>query len=123
MAMIENSHKEPGNDVDDVRAARAAVSREAGGLEGLGGYLRSVQEEYRTRSGRFAGVPTERSAKTQQTIDSVEADETALDDVRRVREKLSEETGDDTDRLADRAHEIAEQLSDRLGLKPVHRES
>lgn len=43
--------------------------------------------------------------------------ETPVDDVRRVREKLSRETGNDVNRLADRAREVAERLRDSLGLK------
>jgi len=42
---------------------------------------------------------------------------TSVDDVRRVREKLSQETGNDVNRLADRAQE----LRDKLGLKPTSR--
>ena len=45
-------------------------------------------------------------------------EETAVDDVRRVREKLSAEADNDVNRLADRAREIAEKLRDELGLKP-----
>lgn len=44
-------------------------------------------------------------------------DETPVDEVRRVRRKLSEETGNDVNRLADRARETAEKLRDKLGLK------
>ena len=46
-------------------------------------------------------------------------EETPVDDVRRVRRKLSEETGNDVNRLADRAHETAEKLPENLGLKPA----
>jgi hypothetical protein len=46
-------------------------------------------------------------------------EETPVDDVRRVREKLSRETGNDVNRLADRARQVAEKLRDKLGLKPV----
>jgi hypothetical protein len=44
-------------------------------------------------------------------------EETPVDDVRRVRRKLSAETGNDVNRLADRAHQTAEELRDKLGLK------
>ncbi len=44
-------------------------------------------------------------------------EETVVDDVRRVRERLSAETGNDVNRLADRARETAEKLRDKLGLK------
>ncbi len=44
-------------------------------------------------------------------------EETPVDDVRRVRRKLSEETGNDVNRLADRAHQTAEKLREKLGLK------
>jgi hypothetical protein len=50
---------------------------------------------------------------------SERVEETAVDDVRRVRERLSAETGNDVNRLADRARETAEKLRDKLGLKPV----
>jgi hypothetical protein len=46
-------------------------------------------------------------------------EETPVDDVRRVREKLSRETGNDVNRLADRARQTAEKLRDKLGLLPV----
>ena len=44
-------------------------------------------------------------------------EETLVDDVRRVRRKLSEETGNDVDRLADHARQTAEKLREKLGLK------
>lgn len=46
-------------------------------------------------------------------------EETPVDDVRRVREKLSRETGNDVSRLADRARQSAEKLRDELGLRPA----
>ena len=46
-------------------------------------------------------------------------EETPVDDVRRVRRKLSEETGNDVNRLADRARQTAEKLRQKLGLKPA----
>jgi hypothetical protein len=46
-------------------------------------------------------------------------EETPVDDVRRVREKLSRETGNDVNRLADLARESAEKLRDELGLRPA----
>ncbi|MCC7291055.1 MAG: hypothetical protein IT449_03220 [Phycisphaerales bacterium] len=45
-------------------------------------------------------------------------EETCVDDVRRVREKLSDETGNDVNRLADHAQQITERLKEELGLKP-----
>ena len=48
-------------------------------------------------------------------------EETPVDDVRRVREKLSRETGNDVNRLADHARQAVEKLRDTLGLKPVKR--
>jgi hypothetical protein len=44
-------------------------------------------------------------------------EETPVDDVRRVRRKLSDETGNDVDRLSDRARQTAEELREKLGLK------
>ena len=46
-------------------------------------------------------------------------EETPVEDVRRVRRKLSEETGNDVNRLADRARQTAEKLREKLGLKPA----
>ncbi len=46
-------------------------------------------------------------------------EQTPVDDVRRVRRKLSEETGNDVNRLADRARQTAEKLREKLGLKAV----
>ena len=37
-------------------------------------------------------------------------EETSVDDVRRIRRKLSEETGNDVNRLADRARQVGEKL-------------
>ncbi len=48
-------------------------------------------------------------------------EDTPVDDVRRVRRKLSEETGNDVGRLADRARETAAKLREKLGLKPPDR--
>ncbi|MCC7290669.1 MAG: hypothetical protein IT449_01255 [Phycisphaerales bacterium] len=59
MSMIDKGNTESRSAVDDVRAARAAVGKEAGGLDGLGDYLRLIQEEYRTRTGRFVGLPAQ----------------------------------------------------------------
>ena len=50
---------------------------------------------------------------------SPQTEETPVDDVRRVRRRLSEETGNDVNRLADRAREITEKLREKLGLKPA----
>ena len=49
------------------------------------------------------------------------AEETPVDDVRRVREKLSRETGNDVGRLIDRARDAAQKLRDKLGLKLASR--
>ncbi|MCH7814665.1 MAG: hypothetical protein IID40_11665 [Planctomycetes bacterium] len=46
-------------------------------------------------------------------------EETPVDDVRRIRRKLSEETGNDVNRLADHARQTAEKLREELGLKPA----
>jgi hypothetical protein len=45
-------------------------------------------------------------------------EETPVDDVRRVRERLSEAAGNDVNRLADRSRKVAESLRAKLGLKP-----
>ena len=50
---------------------------------------------------------------------SPQTEETPVDDVRRVRRKLSEETGNDVNRLADRAREVTEKPREKLGLKPA----
>jgi len=64
------------------------------------------------------------SAKRDRRMGSVnpaprKAEDTPVDDVRRVREKLSRETGNDVNRLADRARESAEKLRNELGLRPA----
>ena len=46
-----------------------------------------------------------------------QTEETPVDDVRRVRKKLSAETGNDVNRLADRARETAAKLHEKLGLQ------
>lgn len=88
MTTVDDGHRGPRNVLDEVRAARAAVSEQAGGFAGLGDYLRTVQEEYRTRTGRFAGVPTERPDEVQRLIDAVETDDPLLDELRAVRSGL-----------------------------------
>ena len=44
-------------------------------------------------------------------------EETPVDDVRRVREKMSEEAGNDLRVVAERTREIAERLREELGLR------
>ncbi len=46
---------------------------------------------------------------------------TPVDDVRRIREKLSRATGNDVNRLADHARTTTESLRRELGLKPVRK--
>ena len=46
---------------------------------------------------------------------------TPVDDVRRIREKLSRATGNDVNRLADHARTTTETLRRELGLKPVRK--
>lgn len=46
-------------------------------------------------------------------------EETAVDDVRRVRERLSRDTGNDVHRLAEHAREVSTRLREKLGLKPI----
>jgi hypothetical protein len=47
--------------------------------------------------------------------------QTTVDDVRRVRQQLSDEAGGDIARLAKRANQTAEALREKLGLKVVGR--
>ncbi len=82
MTTNENHYREPGNVLDEVRGARAAVEEEAGGLTGVGEYLRRIQEEYRTRTGRFAGVPSSRPEEVQRLIDAAEVGDPLLDEIR-----------------------------------------
>ncbi len=90
MTTMDNRRPEPRNVVEEVRAARAAVSQQAGGFAGLGEYLRKVQDEYRTRTGRFAGVPADRSEEVQRLIDAAETDEPLLDELRAARSGRAE---------------------------------
>lgn len=85
MATTDNSQQEPRNIVEEVRAARAAVSDEAGGIEGLGDYLRQIQEEFRTRTGRFTDVPVERPEAVQRLIDDADSGNPLLDEIRSLR--------------------------------------
>lgn len=73
------------NVVDEVRAARAAVAEQAGGLAGLGEYLKRVEDEFRSRTGRFADVPKERPADVQRLIETADTDEPLLDEIRALR--------------------------------------
>lgn len=85
MTTIDDGHGLPRNVVEEVRAARAAVSQEAGGFAGLGDYLEKVQEEYRTRTGRFADVPASRPQQVQRLIDAAETADPPLDEIRAAR--------------------------------------
>ena len=46
-------------------------------------------------------------------------EETPVDDVRRVREKLSAEFGNDVEKLAEHARKVADEYRTKLGLKSV----
>jgi len=46
-------------------------------------------------------------------------EETPVDDVRRVREKLSAEFGNDVGKLAEHARKVADEYRAKLGLKSV----
>ncbi|MFO0839260.1 MAG: hypothetical protein U1D55_12145 [Phycisphaerae bacterium] len=48
-------------------------------------------------------------------------EETPVDDVRRVRAKLSQQAENDVNRLADCAGQVAEDLREKLGLRRVAR--
>lgn len=58
--------------IDDVRAARADVARQCNGLDELAEHLRVIGEEYRTRTGRFADIPTVRPNEVERQIESSE---------------------------------------------------
>jgi hypothetical protein len=89
MTTTNNHRPEPRNVVEEVRAARAAVAEQAGGLARLGEYLRRVQEEYGTRTGRFAGVPLSRPAEVQRLIDAALTGDPLLDELRSIRGRNS----------------------------------
>ena len=80
MNNVNNNANEPRNVVDEVRAARAAVSKEAGGFAGLGDYLRRVQAEFEARTGRFAGVPSERPDEVRRIVNEADSVNQMLDD-------------------------------------------
>jgi len=73
MGLIEQTNSEVRTVVDDVRAARAAVTEEAGGLDRLGDYLRNIQSEYHSRTGRFAGIPRKGSPPDEDASPSARA--------------------------------------------------
>lgn len=57
---------------------------------------------------------------SRKPVPTGRADEASpVDDVRRVRERLSAEADGDVRRLAERAQRVAEQQQAALGLKPV----
>ena len=56
-------------------------------------------------------------SKTKSSARQREA--TPVDDVRRVRERLSAEFGNDVDRLAEHARKVAERQRETLGLRRV----
>ena len=53
------------NVISDVRAAKIWVDAQATSLTELGVHLRSIEQAYRTRTGEFASVPTERPQAVQ----------------------------------------------------------
>ncbi len=75
------------NMVDEVRALRAEVSRETDGFERMGEHLRQIRDEYRNRSGRFAGLGTEPGESVRQAIASAPDGDSwdAVADVRTLR--------------------------------------
>jgi len=82
--MSEPTIREPmQNVVDEVRALRAEVSRETDGFERMGEYLRRIRDEYRNRSGRFAGLGTEPSESVRQAIASAAASPSSTPTARR----------------------------------------
>lgn len=89
MKTADAQSREPRNAVEEGRAARAALSGQTGGLAGLGEYLQKVQDEFRTRTGRFAGVPRNRLPEVQRLIDAAETDEPLLDELRAARRTSS----------------------------------
>ena len=94
---------------DDVildRAAANEVRRHV--ATRLGGMSRVERNGQRDGGGRRMSTVNPSPQKTE---------ETSVDDVRRVRRKLSEETGNDVNRLANRARQTAEKLREKLGLK------
>lgn len=56
-------------------------------------------------------------SRTKSTAHAPET--TPVDDIRRVRERLSAEFGNDVDRLAEHARKVAEEYRSKLGLKRV----
>ena len=52
---------------------------------------------------------------------ATEREETPVDDVRRVRERLDREAGGDVHRLAEQSRRVTERLRRKLGLKPTTR--
>lgn len=49
-------------------------------------------------------------------------EETPVDDVRKIRERLSAQFENDVDKLAEFAAQVAEEYREKLGLRPVRTE-
>jgi hypothetical protein len=81
------------NVVEEVRAARAAVLEEAGGFAALGEYLRQIEVEFRTRTGRFSDIPTERPDYLERLIESGTSDDALLNETRALRSDSSAQGG------------------------------
>ena len=88
--MNEETHPSAfANVVEEVRAARAAVLEEAGGFTGLGEYLRQIEAEFRTRTGRFSDIPIERPDDLERLIETGTSDDALLSEVRALRRDSS----------------------------------
>ena len=62
--MVEN------NMLDDVRTIKAEVDLQSSTMAELAERLKRVERDFAKRLGEFADVPLERTAETQQLIDS-----------------------------------------------------
>lgn len=91
MNNMEHENTDAKNAVGDTRAARVVVSRQTDGFVLLGRHLQQLQEEYRTRTGRFANLPTEKPLAVREAIEGAEVDdEPMIDEIRAIRKGLAE---------------------------------
>lgn len=105
--------------VDDVRRIRESLDREAGG-----DVVRLLEQSHEFFEKHWKSLGLKRSSsQIRQTRRKARVagprEETPVDDVRRVRERLSREAGGDVRRRAGQSAESAEKYVKLLGLKRI----
>jgi hypothetical protein len=88
MNKVERSGRRVTTALDDTRTARAVVCK--GGFSDLRAYLRQVRKEHLSRTGRFAGLPSQRPVDVRSAIEGARTtDAPLIDEIRSIRRGFS----------------------------------